>query len=86
MVLTWYFSFAKYGVKAGCLCCKDLLESGSSLLNHLQICPRVTGHYDAFDSDSHSKDHVEFTMDPGLMVDDVDLPAVMTISGAVPLK
>jgi hypothetical protein len=83
-----YFSFAKHGVKAGCLHCKDLLEIGSSMLKHLQICPRVTGAYKVFESDSESKevpivDCMEVTMDPGLMVEDVGLPVVDTIAETV---
>jgi len=80
-----YFSFAKHIVKAGCLRCKDLLESGSSLLKYSQICPRVTGQYDGFDCDSDSTDREAFEMDPGLLVE-VGLLVVETGTGTVPLN
>ncbi len=49
-----YFYFAKYGAKAGCLHCKDLVEVGSSTFKHSCNCPRVTDLYEVLESDSDS--------------------------------
>jgi len=51
----------KYGVKAGCLHCKDLLEIGSSTLKYSQICPRGTGAYKAIESDSEFNCTAEYS-------------------------